>query len=129
MKVALGIGCDRNTAFETLCEALDLALKQSGVAEQEIVGLATIDQKRDEPAILRLAKEKNWPLYFYRAQELAQVEVPNPSATVQKYMGCPAVAEAAALLLAGQTLSALILEKLKHRGADLKNVTLSMASF
>ena len=35
---------------------------------------------------------------FYTAEELSQVEVPNPSTTVQKYMGTPSVCEAAAIL-------------------------------
>ena len=35
---------------------------------------------------------------FFTAEQLAQVEVPNPSATVQKHVGTPSVCEAAAIL-------------------------------
>ena len=53
--------------------------------------------------------------------------VPNPSATVLKYMGTPAVAEAAALLAAHAGIEQLLVEKHKHRGADGKNATVSIA--
>jgi cobalt-precorrin 5A hydrolase len=56
------------------------------------------------------------------------VPVPNPSETVRKYMGTPAVAEAAALLAAGVDMRALLLEKYKYRGEDGKNATVSIAS-
>ena len=52
--------------------------------------------------------------------------VPNPSATVLKYMGTPAVAEAAALLAARVGAEKLLVEKHKHRGADGKNATVSI---
>ena len=60
---------------------------------------------------------------------LAQVAVPNPSETVRKYTGTPSVSEAAALLAAGPhtPMTALVVEKHKHRGADGKNATVSIA--
>ena len=91
------------------------------------MGIATIEKKNDEAAILQLAAEKNWALHFFTAAQLAQVEVPNPSETVLKYMGTPAVAEAAALLAAGVKMDGLLLEKHKYRGEDGKNATVSIA--
>ena len=64
---------------------------------------------------------------FYTAAELAQVEVPNPSATVLKYTGTPSVSEAAALLAAGTDLRDLLIEKHKLRGPDGRNATVSIA--
>jgi len=55
------------------------------------------------------------------------VPVPNPSAVVMKYMGTPAVAEAAAMLAAKTTVKNLILEKHKYLGDDKKNATVSIA--
>lgn len=127
MKVMAGIGCDRNTSLETLEEALDKALQQCNMKLSAVAGLASIDKKSDEAGLLQLAKKYNWPLHFYPAKELAQIQVPNPSEVVRKYMGTPAVAEAAALKAANTDMSNLMLEKLKHLGADGKNATVSIA--
>ena len=70
---------------------------------------------------------------FYTPAQLAAVPVPNPSETVRRYTGSPSVSEAAALLaasaVAGQTVqaAALLVEKHKHRGADGRNATVSLA--
>ncbi|WP_027157750.1 cobalamin biosynthesis protein [Methylobacter luteus] len=128
MKVILGLGCDRNTSLATLRTAVEQALTLAGLDKTAIAGAASIDKKNDEMAILQLADEHDWPLYFFTAQQLAQVPVPNPSETVRKYMGTPAVAEAAALLAADADMRALLLEKHKYRGEDGKNVTVSIAS-
>jgi cobalt-precorrin 5A hydrolase len=123
-RVILGLGCDRGTAPETLQTAVDEALMVAGLNGAAVAGLATIDRKNDENAILQLAARYGWPLRFYTAEELARVQVPNPSETVRRYMGTPAVAEAAALLATGGDL---LLEKYKYRGADGKNATVSIA--
>jgi cobalt-precorrin 5A hydrolase len=128
MKVMLGLGCDRNTSLATLSAAVEQALALAGLDQSAVAGAASIDRKSDEAAILQLAAERAWPLYFFTAQQLAQVPVPNPSETVRKYMGTPAVAEAAALLAAGADMRALRLEKHKYRGEDGKNATVSIAS-
>ncbi len=99
----LGLGCDRHTELETLAAAVSLALAQCGAHPDQVAGVATIDRKGDEPAILALASRHGWPLRLYSAAELARVQVPNPSATVLAHMGTPAVAEAAALLAAGSS--------------------------
>lgn len=127
MKVMVGIGCDRNTALETLEDALNKALQLCNLELSAVVGLASIDKKGDEVALLKLAEKYAWPLHFYSAAELAQIPVPNPSEVVRKYMGTPAVAEAAALKAANTDMTNLLIEKLKHLGADGKNATVSIA--
>lgn len=122
----LGVGCDRGTPLETLETAVAQALNRAGLGAEAVRGIATIDKKQDEVCILTLAERRNWPLHFFSAEELAQVPVPNPSATVLKYMGTPAVAEAAALLAARVGAEKLLVEKHKHRGADGKNATVSI---
>lgn len=128
MTVMLGVGCDRDTSLSTLQTAVEQALALAGLDTAAVAGLATIDKKNDEVAILQLAERYGLPLHFYTAEQLALVPVPNPSETVRKYMGTPAVAEAAALLAANATMQALLLEKHKYRGADSKNATVSIAS-
>lgn len=125
--MALGIGCDRGTSLQTLDAAVDDALKIAGVARTAVTMLATIDKKSDEAGLLALAQVQGWSMTFYTAQELACVEVPNPSEMVRKHMGTPAVAEAAALLAARAEINDLLVEKHKYRGADGKNATVSIA--
>lgn len=127
MRVMLGVGCDRGTPLETLEAAVGQALALAGLGREAVCGMATIDKKNDEACILELAARMYWPLHFFSAEDLARVPVPNPSATVLKYMGTPAVAEAAALLAAQAGLDALLVEKHKHRGADGKCATVSIA--
>ena len=126
MKLILGMGCDRGTSLETLTTAVDHALAKINQTRKAVVALPSIDKKNDEAGLLALSKKQDWPLHFFTADQLAQVEVPNPSAVVLKYMGTPAVAEAAAIL-AGQTnMNDLLLEKYKYLGADGKNATVSI---
>ena len=126
MKVILGIGCDRDTPLPTLETTVDLALEEAKLTRDSVQALATIDKKNDELALLALSSEHDWPLEFYSAEQLAAVEVPNPSEVVRKYMGTPAVAEAAALLAANTNMKDLIVEKVKYRGADNRNATVSI---
>lgn len=127
IRVILGLGCDRGTSLDTLVAAVTQALAAANIELEAVEGAATIDKKHDEQAILQLAAAQGWPLRFFSAEALAQVEVPSPSETVRKYMGTPAVAEAAALLAAGTHMGDLLLEKYKYRGNDGKNATVSIA--
>nr|VFK21989.1 MAG: cobalt-precorrin 5A hydrolase [Candidatus Kentron sp. MB] len=127
-KIIIGIGCDRGTSQQTLETAIDRALRLSGHSRAAVTALATIDKKSDEPALLALSAQHRWPLHFHTAARLSEVIVPNPSETVRKHMGTPAVSEAAALVTAGVGIDNLILEKHKHRGHDGKHVTISLVA-
>jgi len=127
IRVTVGIGCDRGASLETLQDAVARAFEAAQLDLGVVTVLATIDKKRDEQAILSLASQHGWPLRFFSAETLAQVEVPSPSETVRKYMGTPAVAEAAALLAANGHMGDLLMEKFKHKGGDGKNATVSIA--
>lgn len=124
-KIIIGVGCDRGTSQQTLEEAIHRALALAGRTRDTVAGLASIDKKSDEPGLLSLSTRHGWPMHFYSAARLSKVPVPNPSETVRKHMGTPAVSEAAAVLAAG--VEHLILEKSKYRGGDGKNVTVSIA--
>lgn len=127
MKVIIGMGCDRNASLQTLETALQQALQLANLQPDSITGLASIDKKNDETELLELARKNGWQLHFFSAEELAQVTVPNPSEVVRKYMGTPAVAEAAALLAANVQMQNLLIEKYKYLGEDSKNATVSIA--
>ncbi len=133
LAVAVGVGCDRGAALETVADCVDAALRQ--LDAPRVLRLASVAQKRDEIAIQALAATRGWPLHIYPAAELAQIPVANPSETVRRLLGTSGVAEAAALRAAGaetgakigNDLPALLVEKQTHRGADGKHATVAIA--
>ncbi len=72
----------------------------------------TIDVKANEPFVA-LMRKRGETVCFFSAEELAAVEVPNPSETVQKHVGTPSVCEAAAIL--GSNHGKLIIPKVKGK--------------
>ncbi|SFF60769.1 cobalt-precorrin 5A hydrolase [Duganella sp. CF458] len=125
----IGLGCDRGAMLQTVRDAVQAALREAGAEPGQVSAAASITLKRDEQALLAFAQENGWSLHFYAPEELAAVPVPNPSETVRHYTGTPSVSEAAALLAAGAgtPMTALVVEKFKLRGADNRNVTVSIA--
>lgn len=97
----LGVGCERDTSLALLERLVDQGLAEQGLAEDSVAGLASIDRKGDEPALLQLSEQRGWRLRLFEASELAAVAVPHPSEVVAREMGTASVAEAAALLAAG----------------------------
>ncbi len=97
----LGIGCERDTSLAVLEQLVDSQLQQLELAPEAVAGVASIDRKADETALLALAHRRQWPLRWFTAAQLAAVTVPNPSAAVAAEMGTASVAEAAALLAGG----------------------------
>ena len=73
----------------------------------------TIDVKEDEEFCAMLEDEYDEEVVFFTAEELAAVEVPNPSETVKKHVGTPSVCEAAAIL--GSNHGKLIVPKVKGK--------------
>lgn len=53
----VGVGCKRGTAFEAMEAAFSDFLRASQVNVQDVAGLCTIELKKDEPAIVSLAKK------------------------------------------------------------------------
>ena len=127
MKIALGLGCDRNTPLATVKEAIDQALALCHAHMNDVQAIASIDLKAGEPALQQLAEQQGWTIHFYTAQELAEVDVPNPSETVRKHTGTPSVSEAAALLAARTDKTHLLIEKHRLRGPAGRNATVSIA--
>ncbi len=126
--MALGLGCDRGTPAATIRRAVEEALAARGLATRAVVAVASIDKKSDEEGLLEACRSYGWVPRWYPAAQLARVPVPNPSPTVEKYVGTPSVGEAAAILAAGGSMEDLLLEKHKVRGDDGKNATVSICA-
>ena len=102
----LGLGCERDTSLTVLERLLARTLAEHHLAEAAVAGLASIDRKGDEPALLELARQHDWPLRLFPVDTLAAVAVPHPSEAVAREMGTASVAEAAALSAALSTTAA-----------------------
>ena len=124
----LGIGCERNTSLTLLERLVSDQLEAMALAPQAVAGVASIDRKADEPALLELARRHHWPLRWYRADALAEVSVPSPSPAVLQAMGTPSVAEASALLAAGPEASLLTTKRIgRSQGQEQGAATLAIA--
>ena len=127
----LGIGCERDTSLPVLERLVAEGLEQQGLAREAVAGLASIDRKGDEPALLALAEQRGWPLRLYDAPTLAAVTVPHPSEAVAREMGTPSVAEAAALQAASQAggpARLLVEKRIERAGAGERGAaTLAVA--
>lgn len=100
--LVVGVGCDRGTPAELVERGLLAVLERHQLSPKSVKALATIDKKRDEPAIVSLARRFAWPLEIYSAEELDRVPgIENPSAAVKRHVGTRGVAEPAALVCAG----------------------------
>ncbi len=129
IEVVLGIGCDRDTPMESIEAVVFEALDKADLSIEQVRSLASIDKKSDELGLLKFAQQYHWIIDFYSAEKLSRVHVPNPSEVVRKYVGTPAVAEAAALISANTQMHDLIIEKHKYCGSDKRNATVSIARY
>ena len=98
--------------YESIYDEIDEAFAQRGILPCSHK-YCTIDVKEDEEFVDVLKNEYNEEVVFFTADELSQVEVPNPSDTVQKHVGTPSVCEAAAIL--GSNHGKLIVPKVKGK--------------
>ena len=112
----VGIGCERGTSKELIETAIGEVCRSNNLAEKAIAGIATIDLKADEAGLVEFCQERNLPLRTFSAEVLRMVNVPTPSTVVDKEVGTPSVAEAAAIVAANgdvgeQCLAPLLVNK------------------
>ncbi len=113
MIASLGFGlASHPDDYEKIYDQIDEAMSQIGVLPC-YKRYCTIDVKQDEEFCAMLEDEYDEELVFYTAEELAKVDVPNPSKTVEKHVGTPSVCEAAAIL--GANNGKLIVPKVKGK--------------
>ncbi len=109
----IGFGLAHHPAdYERIYDEIDEAFANRGILPCAHK-YCTIDVKADEEFCEMLRDEYEEEVVFFTAEELAQIDVPNPSETVARHVGTPSVCEAAAIL--GSNKGKLIIPKVKGR--------------
>jgi len=124
----IGIGCERDTSLNLVQRAVSNALEEAGLAEAAVAGISSIDRKGDERALRDLAQHHHWPFRLHKATALNRVPVPTPSEVVAAEMGTGSVAEAAALLSAGDNGQLKLHKRITHSNDEERGaVTVAIA--
>jgi cobalt-precorrin 5A hydrolase / precorrin-3B C17-methyltransferase len=99
--LVVGVGASSGAEPAGVVELVEGALGEAGLAGEAVGVVASVDLKRGEPGVVAVAERFGVELRTFPAEVLAQVDVPNPSSVVAAAVGTGSVAEAAALLAAG----------------------------
>ncbi|MEU3886521.1 precorrin-3B C(17)-methyltransferase [Streptomyces sp. NPDC029041] len=102
--LVVGVGASKGAPTDEVLGLVEGALREAGLSVASVAELATVDAKAEEAGIVEAARRLGVPLVTYSAEELAGVDVPNPSDAPLAAVGTPSVAEAAALVGGGELL-------------------------
>jgi cobalt-precorrin 5A hydrolase/precorrin-3B C17-methyltransferase len=112
--LVIGVGTSTGAPPEQVADLVAATLAGAGLARASVATVATIDRRAEEPAVVALGL----PVRTFPAEALAAVDVPNPSDAPARAVGTPSVAEAAALLAAGEG-AVLVVPKHKNEVATV----------
>jgi len=115
--IFLGLGCHHGVKLTELEDLIDHSLAEAALAVTAVAALATVETRADEPVLLKISRNRRWPLIIFTKKELNRINTPNPSEIVRKRIGIFSVCEAAALLAAGT--NHLIIAKKKRSKSTL----------
>ena len=108
--LVVGIGLHWDTSKEIILNGLNDTLQKFELNVKHIARFVSIKKDKDVMGLIELSKEMNIPLEYINREELATIQTPNPSKTVQAFEGTASVSEAAALKV---SKGELIVEKQK----------------
>ncbi len=101
--ITIGIGCRRGTTKEEILTAVDQSLTHLGKSPYSVLTAASVIVKANEAGLLAAMKERQWPIYFYKQEEmtaLADQSFIHTSEFVKQTIGVGNVCEITALLAA-----------------------------
>jgi len=99
----LGIGCRRGKGFAELSEFVKETTARYDLCEESIAAIASIDLKKEEKGILKLAESLQSAVCFYSAEQLREIEGSfSSSEFVSQITGVDNVCERAAFLASGR---------------------------
>lgn len=108
----LGIGCRKDCNPEGIAEYISEAIINNSISIYSIADISSIDIKKDEALLKDLQQYLNGiAINIYSADELRDIEVPNPSEKVEQVTSVQGVSESTAIKSSDYGL--LIMEKQK----------------
>jgi cobalt-precorrin 5A hydrolase len=96
--LVVGIGLHWDTSRKTIESRVNSVFNDKGLAIKSVRNIASVDRGARVKGLDEFAAQYAIPVQIFKKEELAPVEVPNPSAAVQKFEGTASVSEAASLL-------------------------------
>jgi len=120
--LVIGIGLHWDTPKDTILDGITETLEKFRLRKNMIARFVSIKKEKDVIGLIELGKEMKIPIEYINREELATVNTPNPSKTVQAFEGTASVSEAAAIKSSN---GELIVEKQKFP----PNLTVAVARF
>jgi cobalt-precorrin 5A hydrolase len=94
----IGIGLHWDTSKEVIESGVTTVFREKGLALKSVRNIASVDRGARVKGLDEFAGQHGMPVNIYKKEDLAKVEVPNPSPAVQKFEGTASVSEASAIL-------------------------------
>lgn len=119
--LVVGLGARKDSTADSIIEAVDAALERVHVPLARVNRFATVDIKRNSPAMIKAVEQLSAPLEFLSVDALRSLnhqDLSPDSKMVQEKIGVGGVCERAALLIAGKN-SKLLLKKTKQNGVTV----------
>ena len=118
--LVVGIGLHWDTTKDVIESGITTVIRENRLAFQSIRNIASINRKVKVKGLEEFCNDHAIAMEIYEKDQLASVNVPNPSSTVQRFEGTSSVSEAAALV---SSKGELIIPKQKFP----PNLTVSVA--
>ena len=123
--VTVGVGCRKDKDPAQLCAFVGSILAQEHIHPQAVERIATIDLKKEEPAVQALARSYRVPLHTYSAGQLRACEGEwSASSFVQETVGVDNVCERSAVL--GSTVEGVPGRLIRRKTAE-NGMTVALA--
>lgn len=94
----IGCGMNRGTRKEDLFYAIERFLNEHGLLHEDIAGIASFDQKKDEEGLIDFSDETGIALQFYSEDQINSLTGEFSESMAGKYFGIKGVAEPCAVL-------------------------------
>lgn len=126
--VSIGMGCKKDISFKSVLELFESAIDKTEIRLEAIQNIASIEIKKSEKSLNKLAKKLEIPFTTFSGEELMNINGEFTSSNfVRSITGVDNVCERAAVLANNE--STLILKKQSLNGVTIamsrKNITLS----
>ncbi|MFN4337031.1 MAG: cobalt-precorrin 5A hydrolase [Candidatus Nitrosocaldus sp.] len=93
----VGLGLHWDTSSDEIAKGIEHTFRDAMLSISSIRCIATLERGYEIIGLKEFSDNAKIPVEYYSKEQLASIQVPNPSTLVERYEGTPSVAEAAAL--------------------------------